>query len=785
MNRKGFTLLELLAVIVILSILALIAVPQIINMLGKSKQKAAEISASNYLKAVDDYISLSEIKSLSESVELKGNTDYQVSRETYKTLFSNSNSDNIYLNEILDINGSVPSKGIVSLDENREISSSILIFDDVLVICNKTICSSDMKEAQKKEQINVLYDSNESQNYENLEFPSYDFVQPWLFNEYNKEDMKLYINKLKRAGYEGIIFQYSMEFNINSSYGVEIKSAWYNSSLITNPLNLDLYRENVLENLLEVASDNNFKIYIGLPNSDDWFNNRFVDSNWQNAVANFYSSVIDEIYTKYNSYSAFNGWYLPFEMYSNNDNYYSYWANMLNNYIQKISSLNDNRSIMISPFVSNIYNHNYQEVKEQWISFLNSVNFRENDIINMQDSVSNTNKEIAELYEHIKGVKDAIDNSNKNISFWLNLECFNNNNKTDSNTLKRLFYQISLSNIYTKNLSTFSYSHYLISDENDGLYREYYSKINDSNSIISVPHNGYVYEDINGAEAPIPSGFTVDSTNNVIANGLVIIDSSGNEFVWIPINGGIRESCYSYQNDEFKTVHYSRYISNNVTCSSGINDTLPNNVVSDETQISKYGGFYVGRYESSYNYNNGNPRPVIKKSTNASSTFSYEYVTSSSYDGYLWNNINYENAKQYATNMASLYNYDESIKTGLINGKEWDSMLRWFEIDDSTNAIYDSRKWGNYSDSISPATNGNYESGILKPSGSNENWKMKNIYDIAGNLGEWTSEIVSSQAVIRSNGYNDNGMYGSASYGFASASYSFPNIGFRVVLYID
>ncbi len=54
-NEKGFTLIELLAVIVILAIIALIATPIVMNVINKSRQKAAEDSAYGVIEAVKSY----------------------------------------------------------------------------------------------------------------------------------------------------------------------------------------------------------------------------------------------------------------------------------------------------------------------------------------------------------------------------------------------------------------------------------------------------------------------------------------------------------------------------------------------------------------------------------------------------------------------------------------------------------------------------------------------------------------------------------------------------------
>ena len=57
MNKKGFTLAEILGVIVIIALLLLLIMPTIIDRIAQSGNKAGEVNDSIIFDAVDDYIS--------------------------------------------------------------------------------------------------------------------------------------------------------------------------------------------------------------------------------------------------------------------------------------------------------------------------------------------------------------------------------------------------------------------------------------------------------------------------------------------------------------------------------------------------------------------------------------------------------------------------------------------------------------------------------------------------------------------------------------------------------
>ncbi len=312
------------------------------------------------------------------------------------------------------------------------------------------------------------------------------------------------------------------------------------------------------------------------------------------------------------------------------------------------------------------------------------------------------------------------------------------------------------------------------------------------NNIVSVT-NAFIipYNTINGLPYAynnpiIPPGFTPLTTtganwNNVSTdwnNGLVIQDASGNQFVWVPVNGTSITYAKAYNPNEIP-----------VMWAASLNDwSIPYPYGQFEyAQITKYGGFYIGRYESAFGYNGGNLRVRVIKSTNKTYT-DWSSSRSSSYNGYLWNWITFTDAITYSQGMAASYGYT-SLVTSIVSGTMWDTTLKW--IESSGKDAYDSRSWGNHNNSVHPASVYMYSNLVI--SGFSEYWKAKNIYDLAGNVFEFTGEffdssIIGRDYIIRGGAYNASGISGtmgnpvSIRKNFATEKYD--NVSFRVALYI-
>ena len=210
--------------------------------------------------------------------------------------------------------------------------------------------------------------------------------------------------------------------------------------------------------------------------------------------------------------------------------------------------------------------------------------------------------------------------------------------------------------------------------------------------------------------------------------------------------------------------------------------------------VYQNGGFYVGRYETGI-ATTQSPRtakgdttqtPVIK-----ANAYPYNYVTRTQ-------------AKVLAENMA---HGDKT--TSLMFGVQWDLVLAYMHnvggIGDSV-LTSDSKTIGNYSNnlwnitntSVKWSTNGKtwencpkdkegLSASILLTTGADTSFGIKNIYDIAGNVWEWTLEKTSSTSypcANRGGSYVSDGSSSPASNrGYSGTGSSGYNVGFRVSLY--
>ena len=105
--KKGFTLVELLAVIVVLAIVSLIAIPTINNLIRKTKDDSAILGAQSYAHAIETQSITNELKGL-------GNI-----------------KDGVYEIGTIDVNvhGKTPKKGIITVKSGKVVDAKLCIND--------------------------------------------------------------------------------------------------------------------------------------------------------------------------------------------------------------------------------------------------------------------------------------------------------------------------------------------------------------------------------------------------------------------------------------------------------------------------------------------------------------------------------------------------------------------------------------------------------------------------------------------------------------------------------
>ena len=226
-------------------------------------------------------------------------------------------------------------------------------------------------------------------------------------------------------------------------------------------------------------------------------------------------------------------------------------------------------------------------------------------------------------------------------------------------------------------------------------------------------------------------------TAEQINQGIVIVDNTitytegvpdFNEYVWIPIP--------NLEEDFERTAWTTLEEIDNLTDSAAIDAFWEETTLKEYQEmlssINYYKGFYIGRYEASEGSEN------IAQSKRGVSP---------------WIDESQKSAIDACAN-------NTTEKMHLIYGIEWDSVLNWLigkaiisssvteeqktmELEDIQN---NSCSWGNYRNSIGDAE---VSSGAFKQNtGTSEYWKANNIYDLAGNVFEWTQEKYSTEGDI-------------------------------------
>ena len=310
-------------------------------------------------------------------------------------------------------------------------------------------------------------------------------------------------------------------------------------------------------------------------------------------------------------------------------------------------------------------------------------------------------------------------------------------------------------------------------------YGKYEMKISDIDvGEITYETSYTIFKDVNGEQVPIPEGYIVseNSDENIVNKGLVISDSRGNEYVWISCTVDSSSNKLQYKRTEWGVekdgTDNSRAIKDELTLKdidvtysktdtdNGINEEISKEIVAqinaEKESIKKYGGYYIGRYE----VGKDNKTAVIKAEQEP-------YV-----------NIKWSKAYELAKGIGG----GEGATTYLCSSYSWDTAINF--IQNTTGK--------NYATSII-GFNGNWKSQevkdssgkVIKPVNTAQRLNtglttaLCNIYDMGGNVGEFTTELnpgMSETVVLRGGNNNNNNPAGNRwdnNSGNANSNYGF------------
>ena len=257
---------------------------------------------------------------------------------------------------------------------------------------------------------------------------------------------------------------------------------------------------------------------------------------------------------------------------------------------------------------------------------------------------------------------------------------------------------------------------------------------------------------------PVPKGYTTSTVEGEksVSTGFVIKEGSNggatsgiNEFVWVPVsnisdiydeannagqlwdfsgttstkrtypttkNSGNREpdvvTSASSGSDSSSGSDYDAVSTNlqqagmsSTATASTFKTQLQNEFNEMIKSVKTYGGFYIGRYETG---NLSQTKAVVQK-----------------------NNSDINNQTWYTMyKLCKTIKANDNVATSMLWGCQWDATLRWMQTSSNSevaNFPTNSEGKGNYS-------------GSKKATGSNSDYAVNNIYDMAGNVFEWTME---------------------------------------------
>ena len=309
-----------------------------------------------------------------------------------------------------------------------------------------------------------------------------------------------------------------------------------------------------------------------------------------------------------------------------------------------------------------------------------------------------------------------------------------------------------------------------------------------ANKVLSTTDNTEL-QDAYGNKIVVPAGFKIvsDSTTSnatTVDKGIVIEDATtgataGSQFVWIPVGKIYTDVAKTDANA--KTIELGRYsfdystglesaysgsyveedANDESTLTNTENKAIAKNITNFKNSVTSNGGYYIGRYEARTTTERSSEDDTLTQITEKGTNPVYNYVTQI----------------QAAEQAQNMYN-SSKFTSDLMNSYAWDTATLFLQT------------CGEEKYSIKTSVNNSLASkGTNSSDYTGTRDTVCNVYDMASNVYEWTTETSDSShgpCVTRGGDYSN---YGSSDF-CTSGSYSYSTSisraydGFRPLLFV-